>query len=98
MRVCKEIDEGKEDNLMSSSNLVVCLAPALIGGVEMGGMMSMSESFETCRIPGMVDMSGTVRGLEGGRKKGGNTVGGVLKVMIERYVHDHFHTLLWTGC
>lgn len=87
MRVCEGIERGKEENLMGSSNLVVCLAPALIGGVEMGGMMR--ESVETCRIPGMVDMTGSVRdfeGLKGKKKMGGNTVGGVLKVMIERYV------------
>ncbi|GAA5822150.1 hypothetical protein JCM5353_006248 [Sporobolomyces roseus] len=86
MRVCEGIERGKEENLMGSSNLVVCLAPALIGGVEMGGMMR--ESVETCRIPGMVDMTGSVRdfeGLKGKKKMGGNTVGGVLKVMIERY-------------
>ncbi|GAA5967542.1 hypothetical protein JCM3765_007387 [Sporobolomyces pararoseus] len=82
VKVLHEISKKSEENLMTSSNLVICLAPALIGGL-VGGT---AEEIKTIRVPGMVDMSGTVKGVPSSQSsnKGTNTVGGVLKIMIEK--------------
>ncbi|GAA5916194.1 hypothetical protein JCM8208_000030 [Rhodotorula glutinis] len=74
------IAANSSDNLMTPSNLVVCLCPALIGGL---GDVPTVEEIEMCRVPGVVALapSMSVGGAVSGR---GNTVGGVVKVMIER--------------
>ncbi|BGP03962.1 hypothetical protein NBRC10513v2_007703 [Rhodotorula toruloides] len=66
-------------NLMTSSNLVICLCPAL-----MGGLGASRDELEMCRVPGME--VGSMRGLETikRRERAGNTLGGVLKVLIDR--------------
>ncbi|GAA5944215.1 hypothetical protein JCM3775_007116 [Rhodotorula graminis] len=75
------IAANSKDNLMTASNLVVCLCPALIGGL---GEVPTMEEIEMCRVPGANGMA-TIRGVEGTVSGRGNTVGGVLKVMIERW-------------
>ncbi|GJN94265.1 hypothetical protein Rhopal_007339-T1 [Rhodotorula paludigena] len=69
------------ENLMTSSNLVVCLCPALIGGVG-----ASFDEIEMCRVRGME--VGSMRGMEQERrekeKARGNTLGGVLRVLIDR--------------
>ncbi|GAA6017409.1 hypothetical protein JCM10207_005624 [Rhodosporidiobolus poonsookiae] len=65
-------------NLMTSENLVICLCPALIGGLG-----ASKEEIEMCRVPGM-DV-GSMRGLSKVSESGSNTLGGVLRVMIDHY-------------
>ncbi|BGP20751.1 hypothetical protein JCM10213v2_008914 [Rhodosporidiobolus nylandii] len=65
-----------EMNLMTSENLVVCLCPALIGGLG-----ASREEVEMCRVPGME--VGSMRGLTERKDGGRNTLGGVLRVMID---------------
>lgn len=67
---------------MTSSNLVVCLCPALIGGL---GDVPTMEEIEMCGLP-CAGGAATVKGAAGTASGRGNTVGGVLKVMIERCV------------
>ncbi|BGP52176.1 hypothetical protein JCM10450v2_008147 [Rhodotorula kratochvilovae] len=81
LSVSSAVAAHSETNLMTPSNLVVCLCPALIGGL---GDVPTREEIEMCRVPGEVGM-GTLKGLGGARTGEGNTVGGVLRVMIERY-------------
>ncbi|GAA6063823.1 hypothetical protein JCM10212_002580 [Sporobolomyces blumeae] len=85
VRVLHLISLRSSENLMTSSNLVICLCPALIGGV--GGMQS--QGIEACRVPGMETMRGGgpfgSADQDSPTKAGRNTVGGVLKVMIERF-------------
>ena len=84
VKVLNEISKQSKENLMTTSNLVICLAPALIGGL-IGGTV---EEIKTLKVPGMVDMSGTVKGVPSSSttNKETNTVGGVLKIMIEKLV------------
>lgn len=82
VKMLKRIADRKDENLMGSLNLVICLAPCLIGGIVGGGgtgegASGIKEEIEVCRVSG-----GTAGDGSGG---GGNTVGGVLKIMIERY-------------
>ncbi|KAG0660221.1 hypothetical protein C6P46_004675 [Rhodotorula mucilaginosa] len=79
VRVLAQIADNASQNLMTAENLVICICPALVGGI--GGSV---EEVGMCRVPGVMEM-GTMRGLfreEEARSE--NTVGGVLKVMIQR--------------
>lgn len=79
-RVLNLIALEAKTSLMTADNLVVCVCPGLLGGVGTG-----EEELEMCRVPGME--MGSMRGLSGGGSKKdarSNTLGGVLKVMIER--------------
>lgn len=60
---------------MDVNNLVICLCPGMVGGLG-----DMRDELEMCRVPG------TTRGFVPGVKKSGgsNTIGGVLKILIER--------------
>ena len=78
VRVLAQIADNASQNLMTAENLVICICPALVGGI--GGSV---EEVGMCRVPGM-DV-GTMRGgiwKEEARSE--NTMGGVLKVMIQR--------------
>ncbi|BGO96129.1 hypothetical protein JCM10020v2_007866 [Rhodotorula toruloides] len=77
--VLSAIAANHSHNLMTSSNLVICLCPAL-----MGGLGASRDELEMCRVPGME--VGSMRGLETikRRERAGNTLGGVLRVMIDR--------------
>ncbi|GAA6050340.1 hypothetical protein JCM3770_002971 [Rhodotorula araucariae] len=81
LEVLSAISARAETNLMSPPNLVVCVCPALIGGL---GDMPTREELEMCRVP-EVEGVGAIPNLRRARDGGGNTVGGVLRVMIERY-------------
>ncbi|GAA5840200.1 hypothetical protein JCM11251_005944 [Rhodosporidiobolus azoricus] len=72
------IASNSTKNLMTSENLVICLCPALIGG-----LVASREDIEMCRVPGME--VGTMRGLKSVKETGSNTLGGVLRVMIDHY-------------
>lgn len=75
-----QIASNASQNLMTAENLVICICPALVGGI--GGSV---EEVGMCRVPGM-DV-GTMRGLLRKEEENGvskNTVGGVLKVMIQQ--------------
>lgn len=73
-----QIATNASQNLMTAENLVICVCPALVGGI--GGSV---EEVRMCRVPGM-DI-GTMRGgLWKEEARSENTAGGVLKVMIER--------------
>ncbi|BGP11868.1 hypothetical protein JCM10049v2_007788 [Rhodotorula toruloides] len=78
--VLSGIAANHSHNLMTSSNLVICLCPAL-----MGGLGASRDELEMCRVPGME--VGSMRGLETmkRRERAGNTLGGVLRVLIERH-------------
>ncbi|GAA5840009.1 hypothetical protein JCM9279_005240 [Rhodotorula babjevae] len=71
-----------DDNLMSSSNLVVCLCPALIGGL---GDVPTMEEIEMCRVTSS-NGTATIKGPGGATSGRENTVGGVLRIMIERCI------------
>ncbi|GAA5974664.1 hypothetical protein JCM11641_007047 [Rhodosporidiobolus odoratus] len=73
------ISANAKTNLMTSENLVICLCPALIGGIGVS-----KQEVEMCRVPGM-DM-GSMRGMRKVNESGRNTLGGVLRVMIDNYV------------
>lgn len=60
---------------MDSNNLVICLGPGFVGGLGIA-----KEKLEMCRVPGTIARSATEW------RKETNTVGGVLKVMIDWYV------------
>lgn len=78
VRVLARIANHASQNLMTAENLVICVCPALVGGI--GGSV---EEVRMCRVPGM-DI-GTMRGgLWKEEARSENTAGGVLKVMIER--------------
>lgn len=81
LSVLSAIAANHSHNLMTSSNLVICLCPAL-----MGGLGASRDELEMCRVPGME--VGSMRGLETikRRERAGNTLGGVLRVMIDRCV------------
>ncbi|GAA5956821.1 hypothetical protein JCM21900_004352 [Sporobolomyces salmonicolor] len=76
--VLSRISTHHSINLMTADNLVICLCPALIGGIG-----ASREEVEMCRVPGME--VGSMRGLKEVRESGRNTLGGVVKVMIEHY-------------
>ncbi|GAA5874707.1 hypothetical protein JCM1840_000410 [Sporobolomyces johnsonii] len=76
--VLSRISTHHSTNLMTADNLVICLCPALIGGIG-----ASREEVEMCRVPGME--VGSMRGLKEVRESGRNTLGGVVKVMIEHY-------------
>ncbi|GAA5877916.1 hypothetical protein JCM3774_001769 [Rhodotorula dairenensis] len=73
--VLARIANNATQNLMTASNLVICLCPALAGGIG-----ASLEDIAKCRLAGSGSGSGTTRGLTDK-----NTIGGVLRVMIERY-------------
>ncbi|GAA5902531.1 uncharacterized protein JCM6883_001438 [Sporobolomyces salmoneus] len=75
VEVLARVNEKRETNLMGSENLVVCLAPCLIGGIF------EAEQVKTIRVA--PSRLGEMEGMNTGRGKG--TVGGVLKRMIEKY-------------
>ncbi|BGP35855.1 hypothetical protein JCM10296v2_007707 [Rhodotorula toruloides] len=79
LSVLSAIAAEHDKNLMTSSNLVICLCPAL-----MGGLGASRDELEMCRVPGME--VGSMRGLETikRRERAGNTLGGVLRVLIDR--------------
>ncbi|GAA5943363.1 uncharacterized protein JCM15063_002925 [Sporobolomyces koalae] len=79
LQVAHEIAKASQVNLMSSSNLVICLAPALIGG---GGGMVGIEQIEACQIP---RVTGTNESDPTLVRETPNSLGGVLKIMIESY-------------
>ncbi|KAI5480563.1 hypothetical protein MNV49_000259 [Pseudohyphozyma bogoriensis] len=68
-----EISLRSETNLMGADNLVICLAPGMVGGLGFA-----AEELEMCRVPGTMRRTEKARG-----KDETNTVGGVLRVMIE---------------
>lgn len=71
-----DISEHSDLNMMDSTNLVICLAPGMVGGLG-----ASQDELEMCRVPG------TMRRTEKKREKDDkNTVGGVLRVMIEAFV------------
>ncbi|GAA5997444.1 uncharacterized protein JCM10292_000852 [Rhodotorula paludigena] len=80
--VLSRIAARADENLMTSSNLVVCLCPALIGGVG-----ASFDEIEMCRVRGME--VGSMRGMQQDRrekeKARGNTLGGVLRMLIDRH-------------
>lgn len=77
--VLHAIANESDTNLMDSNNLAVLLCPNL-----MGGLGASQDELDMCRVPGM--QVGTMRGLShvDGPKDGKNSLGGVLKTMIER--------------
>ena len=79
VRVLAQIATNASQNLMTAENLVICVCPALVGGI--GGS---AEEVGMFRVPGMD--GGTMRGglWKEEARVSENTVGGVLKVMIER--------------
>ncbi|GAA5983017.1 hypothetical protein JCM10908_006869 [Rhodotorula pacifica] len=80
--ILARIAENASENLMTASNLVICLCPALVGGIG-----PSEEEIEMCRVPGAE--KGSMRGV-GSRETdqegstAANTMGGVLKIMIEQ--------------
>lgn len=82
LAVASAVAARAEVNLMTAGNLVVCLCPALCGAL---GDVPTMEELEMCRVPGLETL-GTIKGLGGetATAVGGNTLGGVLRVMIER--------------
>ncbi|GAA5884349.1 hypothetical protein JCM6882_002239 [Rhodosporidiobolus microsporus] len=78
LRVLSAVSSNSPTNLMTSDNLVICLCPALIGGLG-----ASREEVEMCRVPGME--VGSMRGLKSVKESGRNTLGGVLRVMIDHY-------------
>ncbi|BGP28072.1 hypothetical protein JCM10295v2_007059 [Rhodotorula toruloides] len=80
LAVLSAISANHTQNLMTSSNLVICLCPAL-----MGGLGASRDELEMFRVPGME--VGSMRGLETlkRRERAGNTLGGVLRVLIDRH-------------
>lgn len=68
--VLARIADRAAQNLMSSSNLVICVCPALVGGIG-----ASQKDIAKCRLPdtGAVNPSLTE-----------NTIGGVLRTMIEQ--------------
>lgn len=82
VRVLARIANHASQNLMTAENLVICICPALVGGIGSGSTL---EEVGMCRVPGM-DV-GTMRGLsrkEEQTRVSENTMGGVLRVMIQR--------------
>lgn len=67
-----EVSLHKDVNLMDSNNLVICLGPGFVGGLGIA-----KAELEMCRVPRTIARSATER------RKETNTVGGMLKVMIE---------------
>lgn len=94
VRVLSRVADASRDNLMTSANLVICLAPALIGGVRGIGGGGVDHVIGTIRVPGMASMGGgTLSASSLSSSSGdaaaaaeGNSVGGVLKIMIDQYV------------
>ncbi|GAA6033599.1 hypothetical protein JCM8097_001476 [Rhodosporidiobolus ruineniae] len=76
--VLSAVAANAQTNLMTSENLVICLCPGLIGGIG-----ASREEVEMCRVPNM-DV-GSMRGMRKVSESGRNTVGGVLRVMIDHY-------------
>ncbi|GAA5869174.1 hypothetical protein JCM8547_005160 [Rhodosporidiobolus lusitaniae] len=76
--VLSAVTAKAETNLMTSENLVICLVPGLIGG-----MGATKEEVEMCRVPGM--NTGSMKGNRTVNETGSNTLGGVLRVMIDHY-------------
>lgn len=76
--VLHAVSLNSSHNLMTSTNLVLCICPAFVGGIG-----ASLEDVEMCRVPGMD--CGTMKGL---RKEAAgpqeNSIGGVLRVMIDR--------------
>lgn len=81
--ILARISANSAENLMTSANLAVCICPALLGGVG-----ASLEEVEMCRVPGM--QVGTMRGLQAAAedeaKPKENSLGGVLRLMIDLYV------------
>ncbi|GAA5847427.1 hypothetical protein JCM3766R1_002237 [Sporobolomyces carnicolor] len=87
-KVLHRISHDSRENLMSSSNLVVCVAPCLVGGIERVDRYQV----ETIRSP----LAATIRRRrrhprddnekdEESRVGGDLGIGGTLRVIIERY-------------
>ncbi|GAA6023306.1 hypothetical protein JCM11491_006889 [Sporobolomyces phaffii] len=107
VRVLSRVADASRDNLMTSANLVICLAPALIGGVRGIGGAGVDHVMGTIRVPGMASMGGgtlpaTLSSSSGDAAAAaaaaaeGNSVGGVLKIMIDHcdqvFSHRTDHT------
>lgn len=72
--VLHDISRCKDDTLMDADNLAICITPALLG--KAGGTV---QALEMCRVPGLSTLGRTaVKAVKG------NTLAGMLSVMIER--------------
>ncbi|BGP58552.1 hypothetical protein JCM8202v2_006221 [Rhodotorula sphaerocarpa] len=80
--VLARISANSDENLMTSANLAMCTCPALLGGVG-----ASLEEVEMCRVPGM--QVGSMRGLQAAAedeaKPKENSLGGVLRLMVDRH-------------